>query len=96
MSQATSPMAEWVARGTDIARAEGFPFSERDAGALSAAAVEHLLEGADLLNQSQGTREHIPGVGTNRRGLAAASCLKHDARVIYLVGIIEELLYTIK
>eukprot|EP00959_Pyramimonas_sp_CCMP1952_P109584 2292165-Pyramimonas_sp.AAC.1 len=40
-------MAEWVARVADIARAEGFPYSERDAGALFAAAVEHLLEGAD-------------------------------------------------
>ena len=78
MSQATSTLAEWIARGADIARAEGFPFGERDAGALSAVAVEHLLEGADLLNSAPG-----------RGGARKAALLSRRGPVAELVGAIR-------
>ena len=64
-------MAEWVAQGADLARAEGFPYSERDAGALSAAVVAHLLEGADLLNSAPGRGGSRKAAVLSRRGPVA-------------------------
>ena len=64
-------MAEWVAQGADLARAEGFPYSERDAGALTAAAVAHLLEGADLLNSAPGRGGSRKAAVLSRRGPVA-------------------------
>eukprot|EP00976_Prorocentrum_cordatum_P058913 1174060-Prorocentrum_minimum.AAC.1 len=78
MSQATSTLAEWLARGVEISRAEGFPFGERNAGALSAVAVEHLLEGADLLHSAPG-----------RGGARKAALLSRRGPVAELVGSIR-------
>eukprot|EP00959_Pyramimonas_sp_CCMP1952_P325537 6813361-Pyramimonas_sp.AAC.1 len=63
MSQATPTLAEWLARGAEIARAEGFPFNE-----LSAVAVEHLVEGADLLNNAPGRGGSRKAALLSRRG----------------------------
>eukprot|EP00959_Pyramimonas_sp_CCMP1952_P410387 8600551-Pyramimonas_sp.AAC.1 len=68
MSQATSTLAEWVARGAEVSRTEGFPFGERYAGALSTVVVEHLLEGADLLHSAPGRGGVRKAAQLSRRG----------------------------
>ena len=41
-------MDDWIARSMELGQSERFSFEARDAGVLSPAVVELLLEGVDL------------------------------------------------